>query len=119
MKKFLSRIAQDYINSEEGNNALVTYLDLKNHPGWRVHEQFLFLLVEKIGNEMLSARFTELDPVQKDIRQRVYNSMYEVIRFLIDPVKPAQAKGKIRRHNQQMEATLNRSDQKGNDDGRV
>jgi hypothetical protein len=106
MRKFLIDITKTYIESEEGHAQLANYYDMRNHAGWKAHQTFMMLLIEKIGNEMLSTRFTKLDAQKKDIEQRVYNSMYEVLRFLIDPLKMAESTRKIQKHNKQMEATL-------------
>lgn len=100
------------MNSEEGVQQVSQYQDMKSHPGWAAHQQFLMLVIEKIGNDMLSQKFTNLDPTQKDVQQRVYSQMFEVIKFLIDPLKMAEPSRKITKHNKQMEATFG-SDQKG------
>ena len=60
-------------------------------------------MLQEIGNEMLSAPFTKKDKEEKDILQRTYYNMSEVIRFLLDPTVEGKKQGALLQHSRKME----------------
>lgn len=51
----------------------------------------------KIAEELLSRRFTEKDQVTKDVEQRAYMMVDELIRFLLNPLEKAQKRAEFAR----------------------
>ena len=87
MKKELIRIWNDYQKTPETIEGLEMYLDLRRHPGWKTHIGFLEMLQGMMLNTLVSDRFTNMDKEQKDILQRTYKNVNDIIGFLIDPYK--------------------------------
>ena len=106
--KFLRELSVGYMSKDIKDGELSSYMDLRNHPGWKVHQAFLLYLIQAIGNDMLSKEYTKLSAEEKDIRQRAYQSTYEVIKFLLNPIERGQQQQKIAKHNKKMRETTER-----------
>jgi len=66
----------------------------------------LLLLRGRIAEELLSRRFTEKDQATKDVEQRAYMMVDELIRFLLNPLEKAQKRANFARQFQErVEAT--------------
>ena len=102
MESILREISVTYWRGNNDDRKLTNYVAMRQHPGWPVLQEFLLLMRGTIAENMLSKRFTELDCTEKDIRQRTYYNMDEVIRFLLDPVSKARKLAGIAKHNQKM-----------------
>jgi hypothetical protein len=64
------------------------------------------LIRGKIAEELLSRRFTEKDGVTKDVEQRAYYMVDELIRFLMNPLEKAHKRAEFDRGlEQQLGAT--------------
>ena len=64
--------------------------------GWKIHAEWLTYLQGFIIEDMLSEKFTGLDPIQKDIEQRAYAGIHKVLTFLLDPLEKARKLAKYR-----------------------
>ena len=103
MKRFLREISKAYWKTNNDDRKLENYTRLKEHPGWEVHKEFLVLVLQEIGNSMLSPAFTKKSAEEKDILQRTNYNVVEVVRFLLDPVEELRKQAAIVRHNKKME----------------
>lgn len=103
MKSIIQKLKLKLLSSETDVQNLTKYLDMKQHPGWAVHVALLIEMRNHIMEDMLRERFTKLDAVEKDVRQRAYAQVNDVLEFLINPVADAYRMGMIRKHNQMME----------------
>lgn len=54
---------------------------------WEFVRDTLLTLKSRMLNDMLSLEYTKLDPTEKDVRQRAYYQMDELITFLSNPTK--------------------------------
>ncbi len=104
----MREISVAYWKSNNEDRKLTNYVAMRQHPGWPVLEEFLLLMRGKMAENILSKRFTKLDKEAKDIQQRTYHNMDEVIRFLLDPVTNARKLYKIATHNKQMTPSTGR-----------
>ena len=102
MKKYLRDLSINYWKTNSDDHKLEHYMHLREHPGWQVHKEFLIYLLQQIGNEMLSRKFTDMTPEIKDVSQRTYHNMAEVIKFLLDPTVEFKKQAKILQHNIKM-----------------
>jgi hypothetical protein len=103
VKKYLKALSVNYWKTNVDDRKLENYIRMREHPGWDVHKEFLIFMLQQIGNEMLSATFTKKDKEEKDILQRTYHNMSEVIRFLLDPTTEGKKQGALLQHNRKIE----------------
>ena len=105
MKTILKDISRVYFKTNEDNQKLMKYHALTRAPEWEMYKEFLLLIRGTIAEQMFSKDFTELGSREKDIRQRTYANMNEVINFLFNPLKGIESEVKFKQHNAKMEAT--------------
>lgn len=96
MKQILREISEHYLKANQDDRKMSVYMQFKQHPGWEIHKELLYLIRGKLAEEMLSERFTKLDRLEKDARQRAFAYTDEVIRFLINPLEKALKKTEFR-----------------------
>ena len=81
-------------------------MQMRSHQGWEVHQEILLLLRGKIAEELLSRKFSDQDSYTKDVEQRAYMLVDELIRFLLNPLEKAQKRARFARElEQRVEAT--------------
>ena len=97
MRKILNELSAHYANFEENLQKITVYGQMKQHPGWNVHQELLMLCRGKLAEEVLSKRFTELESTEKDVRQRAYAMVDDFIKFLLNPLAKAQKRAEFMR----------------------
>jgi len=102
--KILRKISQNLISSPDDNVKLHKYENLKDHPGWPVHQELLLLMRGSIAETLLSKSFTKLNEKEKDVRQRAYFQVDQIIQFLLNPAGGAAQYLKLKKHNQRMDS---------------
>ena len=112
IKALLHELSVGLYKTEEGNRLARDYLDLRNHPGWKVHESLLISIANGISKHMLSEKYTKLSPDDKDAEQRGYFIGKEIIDFLLNPTKGAQKYAAFEQHNKTVETTKRRPGRK-------
>lgn len=106
MTKHLNKLMRALFSTEQGHQSLTKYAQMTEHPGWAVHKDCLVTLKGLILEELLGRQFTKLDATEKDVQQRAYAGVNEVIDFLLNPVAEARSMNKVRKHNMKMGATV-------------
>lgn len=85
MKGLLNSIEQRFKQDDGFQRLLLNYSRAIKTEDW----QFFLYAIESVKMEMredlLSKRFTELDAVEKDVQQRAYYSIKQVLDFLSNP----------------------------------
>lgn len=103
MKSILGDISRSFLTQSGIDSKLTSYLLMREHAGWKVHEEMLLLMRAMIAQEMLSKKFTKLDKEEKDIMQRSYYNASEIIKFLLNPAESAKSYVKMMRQTTQRE----------------
>jgi len=106
MQRHIRKLQKDFFTTNKGHHALSKYAQMMEHEGWKIHQDCLIYLKGLILDDLLGSRFTELKPIEKDVRQRAYAGVNEIIDFLLNPVAQARNANAIRQHNMKMEATV-------------
>lgn len=106
MNKHINKVLKELFGSDAGQQAFRKYYQMTEHPGWKTHQDILITLKGLIVEEILSKKFTDLSSSEKDVQQRAYAGINEIIDFLINPVSKAQKLNAIKLHNTKMEATV-------------
>ena len=105
MKRHLNRLKQFLYSDGQGEQVRTKYEHMMKHDGWGVHQNCLITLMGLMRDDMLSARFLELSPTDKDIHIRAYAGIEQVIKFLLNPAAQARNMNAIKNHNRKMGAT--------------
>ena len=93
MKRLISMLVKDISKNED---EFKVYFSLRNHDGWKMHLRHLEKLRLLMSVDMLSGEHTKLTPEEKDVRQRTYAGINEVINFLINPFEQMEKKAKLK-----------------------
>ena len=86
----LSKISKYLLQSAEGTQNYHKYESLKDHEGWQVHQGLLVEIMNQMSSHMLSSQFTKLDKEEKDVQQRAFYIVKEIVEFLLSPLKNAE-----------------------------
>jgi len=113
VKKLISSVVRQFLESDTGRDALVKYSDMTRSPGWKVYQAFLIEFGNRISNEVLTGNFQKLEANDKLVRLEAYSMVSETIKFLLSPIGAFNQAAKIIRHNKQMEASLKGEQPKG------
>lgn len=85
MKNLLANIEARFKADDSFQRLLLNYSRAMQTPDW----QFFLYAIESVKMEMhgdlLSSRFTKLDAVEKDVQQRAYYNIRQVLDFLSNP----------------------------------
>lgn len=85
MKNLLLTLEQRFQTDESFQRLLQNYTRALKEEHW----QFLLYVIESVKAEMredlLSQRFTKLEAVEKDVQQRAYYNIRQVLDFLSNP----------------------------------
>ena len=102
IKALLHQISVGYMKTEDRVNAVKHYMDMMEHRGWEAHERFLTEVLNGINHYMFSEEYTNLNEKEKDVQQRVFYHVKEVIQFLANPLKGANIHAAIKQHNKKV-----------------
>jgi hypothetical protein len=84
--------------NEEYAQKLVSLERAAKSEQWRIVIEILWSIKNKMASELVSSsKVTKLDATEKDIVQRVYHEVNEIIDFLTNPVKWVGKKGLLAR----------------------
>lgn len=104
-RKIIIKISDHYADFEDLGiqKKLAAYTSMKGQYGWEVHTEMLMLIRGAVAEEMLSMDFTELPATEKDVQQRAYAMVDELIMFLLNPLAKAEQRARfIRGINREM-----------------
>jgi hypothetical protein len=106
LNHLISQLVKKVTSSEEDKHKVEKYMQLQTFEGWKTHQEYLLYLRGLMAEDLLSDRFTSLKPIEKDVCQRAYAMVDQMVLFLLDPLAKARKLNVIAAHNQKMEATL-------------
>jgi len=86
----LSKISRYLFLTDEGKQNWNKYEALHEYDGWKVHQGLLIEIMNQVSTYMLNSEFTKLDKEEKDVQQRAFYIVKEVIDFMLNPLKNAQ-----------------------------
>lgn len=94
MKQLLNEFPRLYQDHDEFKRRLNSYQRVVKSEDWQFVRDTILTIKGNIYNDMLSARYTKKSPVEKDIEQRTYYNVMQILDFLSDPLKWIKQKGK-------------------------
>ena len=86
MKNLLSDFEDLYVGDEEIRRQIENFDRIQNTPEWKFFKKMLMTIRGVMATEMLSKRHTELDPVEKDVAQRTFYNIGQMLTFFGNPV---------------------------------
>jgi hypothetical protein len=92
MKNLLHEILDGYKNNDEIKRQLENYGRYIELPEGRFVKDTFLIIKGTIMNTMLSASYTKLDQTEKDVMQRTFYNITQMLDFLISPVKVVKKK---------------------------
>jgi len=75
------------LRDEKFGNNLNSYIRFLATEDGVFFKTMLQTMMSIMVEDMLSKKFTALDPTEKDVNQRTYYNVYEILLFLMNPVK--------------------------------
>ena len=79
-----------YLLTENGRINYHKYEAMSGHEGWAIHQGFLVEIMNHVSSYMLSNDYTKLDKEEKDVQQRAFFMIKEIVEFLLNPMKNAR-----------------------------
>jgi len=95
--KYLLKDIQDYMEQDEGfRQRSANYSRaLKTHE-WEFLNHAILIIKGKMMEDMLSFKYTNLEPYEKDVVQRTYYNINEILDFLSSPETWLKKKTKLK-----------------------
>jgi len=82
-------LLNSFISTVEGNEEfqrqLADYEHVAKSPQWKFVQDILLTMKGTILTDMFSQKYTALDPVEKDVQQRAYYQINQILEFLMQP----------------------------------
>lgn len=85
MKNLLSQFIDLYDNEEEYRKQLARYSHATKTKEWAFFRDTLMMIKGVMASDMFSRRFTDLDQQEKDVNQRTYRNIDQILTFLLNP----------------------------------
>ena len=85
MKRLIQQIARAYAVDEAARQGFRKFYLLRQQDGWSEFVRLMHVIRGLMGTEMFGSRYTKLSAEEKDVRQRVYSGINELLEFLENP----------------------------------
>lgn len=85
MKKFIKQIARLYATDEAAAQGFRKFYFLRQQEGWSEFVRLMHIIRGLMGTEMFGRRHTDLSAEEKDVQQRVFSGINELLEFLENP----------------------------------
>jgi hypothetical protein len=94
MKHLLNKLVTFHKN-EEFNRRLDAYSRALKTEEWKFLRDTLFIMRSEMIQDMFSKKHTDLDDNEKDVTQRTYYNINQVLEFLLEPKKWIKRKTRL------------------------
>jgi hypothetical protein len=103
----ISKLSQQIFTTEVGLSDYNKFDQMRSHEGFQEFlYKYLNVFIGLMLEDMLSRRYTKLPPEEKDVQQRVYFEVNNLIQWILRPETEAKRLNLIKQHNRKMTATL-------------
>ncbi|MDY6834982.1 MAG: hypothetical protein SVY53_09320 [Chloroflexota bacterium] len=86
-KNVLSEFPLLFETSEQFQREIAGLARALNTPEWKTYKDLLLTMKGIMATDMLSRSFTTQDAIEKDVIQRTYYNINQILDFLANPVK--------------------------------
>lgn len=87
MKNLLNQFIDYYDKSEEFRQQMGKLQRAVKTDDWKFYSQLLLTIKGIMANDMFSRTHTNLDAQEKDVVQRTYRNIDQILTFLLDPIR--------------------------------
>lgn len=94
MKSLLNQFVHFYQTDAEFQREINNFQVVIKSSQWKFYKQMLLIIRGIMANNMFSKQFTTLDTKEKDVAQRTYYNIDQILMFLLDPLKWIEKKSK-------------------------
>lgn len=104
----VSRTVRWVFETAQGNTAFRKFVQMRDHDGFREYMVPVMNMLDGYMLEhMLSDQFTRMTPAEKDVLQRVYALVHDIVhKVILQPEAQGAKLHLIRQHNKRMEESL-------------
>jgi len=85
LKKFIKQIARLYATDEAAAQGFRKFYYLRQQEGWTEFIKLMHIIRGLMATEMFGLRYTQLNAEEKDVQQRVFSGINELLEFLENP----------------------------------
>jgi len=85
LNRLIKQIARAYAVDEAARQGFRKFYLLRQQEGWTEFVRLMHVIRGLMGTEMFTSRYTKLSAEEKDIRQRVFSGINELLEFLENP----------------------------------
>ena len=85
MKNLLNQFIELYDTEEEYRRQLANYSHATKSNEWAFFRDTLMMIKGVMASDMFSRRFTDLDQQEKDVTQKTYHNIDQILTFLLNP----------------------------------
>lgn len=93
--KLLGKVYQQIISREDVRQQAAAYDRAIKSKEWQFLRDVMITMKAEMVEEMFGAGYTKLSPEEKDVIQKVYYHLNEILDFLISPVSWVKHKGRF------------------------
>ena len=86
MKNLLNQFAEYFEKNEEFQRELVDFQRAIKSKQWKFYGRLLMTIKGIMANDMFSRGYTNLSQEEKDVMQRTYYNIDQMLTFLLDPL---------------------------------
>ncbi len=85
MQRLIKEVAKLYATDDAALQGFQKFYRLRQQDGWVEFVRMMHVIRGFMGTELFSKRYTKLDQTEKDIRQRVFAGINQLLEFLENP----------------------------------
>lgn len=99
----LHKLTRQVFETDQGRIDYRKFIQMRDHDGFKSYlAKYLQLYTGLMLEDMLSDRFTKLNAAEKDVQQRAYAQVHDLIEWIMQPEVEATKLNLIRQHNEKM-----------------
>ena len=96
MKNLLNQFADYYEKNEEFQREMANFQYVVKSKDWAFYKKMLMIIKGVMATDMFTHKYTSLPAVEKDVMQKTYYNIDQILTFLLDPIKWMKEKSKWR-----------------------
>lgn len=113
MKNLIKQFSDLFAENEEFQRRLGNYTRALKTEEWKFLRDALFMIRSEMAIHMFSKSYTQLDKVEKDIVQRTYYNINQMVDFLQDPKRWVSKTTKWKQNFTQFKGKVTPNQKKG------
>ena len=96
MKNLLSQFVAYYEHNEEFQREMANFQYVIKSGDWVFYKKMLMIIKGVMATDMFSSKYTSLSAEEKDVMQKTYYNIDQILTFLLNPIQWMKSKNKYR-----------------------